>query len=369
MKTGRSLQSLAAEIGRRAATKRDLIVPTANLRMNGHGESKEIRLYVRGDDSYGITPHAHDQLAQYCKIPADYYKRMLANAPELLADNVNQWIDAEPKKRMIRTLDGRVRAMLSDGYRRIEHEDLAEIVLPIFADLNLDIMSCEITEHRLYLKAVDKNVSREMKALNPGAYFGDGGHTILYTKEAHPAITVANSETGEGRLSVLGGLYQGWCTNLATFSERSVTKTHLGARHELAADDALFELLSDETKRKTDEALWLQVRDTVRAIFDRTKFNALVDKVEGAQADPIDGNPIKVVNLAAKKFDLDKSQENSVLRHLIEGGSLSRFGLYNAMTRASQDVESYDEATRMEHLGGKVIELPQSEWRSLAMAA
>ncbi len=168
---------------------------------------------------------------------------------------------------------------------------------------------------------------------------------------------------------MLGGIYQDWCTNLASFGGRSLKKTHLGARHELTDGEELYELLTDETKRKTDEALWLQVRDTVRATFDAVKFNELIDKVEGAQEDKIEGDPVKVVAATTKKFGATQEQGKSILKHLIEGGSLSRFGLYNAVTRTAQDIESYDEATRFESLGGRIIELPKTEWSDLAKAA
>jgi hypothetical protein len=371
MKQGRTLQSLAAEIERRKETKKDYILPAKALQMtSGHPdrEKAEVGFWI-GDSRYGVNNIAHEQIAAYLKIPMAYYWRMLAEAPELLARNVNEWLaatDAKKDLRMARTMDGKLRALLSNGYRRFENEDFAEAVLPVIADLGLDIMSCEITDRRLYIKAVDPKVTREIKAL--GGAWGDGKH-IIKRGCAAPAVTLSNSETGDGRLSVLGGIYQDWCTNLASFGARSLKKTHLGARHELIEGEGLYELLTDETKKKTDEALWLQVRDTVKATFDAVKFNELIDKVEGAQAEPIDGDPVKVVAAASKKFGASEGQQKSVLKHLIEGGSLSRFGLYNAFTRMAQDVEDYDEATRFEQVGGRIIELPHTEWRALAKAA
>jgi hypothetical protein len=372
MKQGRTLQDLAAEIERRKETKKDYTVRANALRMTAMDidlDPKHAQVgFWLGDQRYGVNNIAHEQIAAYLKIPMAYYWRMLAEAPELLARNVNQWFeDIEADKlRMARTMDGKLRAFLSNGYRRFENEDFAEAVLPVIADLGLDIMSCEITERRLYIKAVDPKVTREIKQL--GGAWGDGKH-IIKRGCAAPAVTLSNSETGDGRLSVLGGIYQDWCTNLASFGGRSLKKTHLGARHELIEGEELYELLTDETKKKTDEALWLQVRDTVKATFDAVKFNELIDKVEGAQAEPIDGDPVKVVAAASKKFGASEGQQKSVLKHLIEGGSLSRFGLYNAFTRMAQDVDDYDEATRFEQVGGRIIELPHTEWRALAKAA
>ncbi len=56
------------------------------------------------------------------------------------------------------------------------------------------------------------------------------------------------------------------------------------------------------------------------------------------------------------------------MRHLIEGGDLSAYGLVNAVTHYSQDVEDYDRATEFEALGGRLIELTAGEWKSVVEA-
>lgn len=66
-----------------------------------------------------VTDHAHGQIAQRLDIPAKYYNRMRSEAPALLAANVNNWFQEQPERRMIRTLDGKARAFLSDRYRRV----------------------------------------------------------------------------------------------------------------------------------------------------------------------------------------------------------------------------------------------------------
>lgn len=358
MKSGKSLIELAEEITRRKEAKKDFIVNTEAVTMTLDG--KEV---VFGETAATVTPLAHRQLAEHVGIPQKYYDRMAQDDPNLLAMNVNNWLRKEPSKRMIRTLDGKARAFLSDRYRALENEDLAEAILPVLLDGEFDIMSSEITETRLYIKAVDRRVSRELA--KSGAKFGDGGHTIV--RVACPAITISNSEVGMGALSVLTGIYDGFCSNLATFGERSLRKTHVGGRHELV-DDEMFALLTDETRRATDKAVWLQVKDVVKAAFDRVKFDELVDKIEGTQSQKID-DPVKVVELSSKRWGLNETEGKSILRHLIEGADLSRFGLHNAVTAASQELEDYDRATAFERIGGQIIELPANDWQEIAKAA
>lgn len=368
MKTGKTLTELAQEIERRANNKRDLVVSTAHTAMIATSDvdgAAGIGLVVGGEHQFGVNEIAHSQIAAHTEIPKVYYDRMLVAAPGLLQNNVNTWFEKYPAPRMIRTLDNRARAFLSDKFSPdMENEDLAEAVLPVLLDMDLAIMSCEVTDRRLYIKAVDKKVERALA--KTGARFGDGGHTIVRVNS--PAITISNSEVGMGALSIQGGVYDQFCSNLASFGERSMRRAHVGQKQNIAEGE-LYAMLSDKSRRLNNAALWSTVRDVVRAVFDKAKFDSLCDKIEGSHADKIEGDVVKVVELSSRKLGLLESEGKSVLKHLIEGGDLSRFGLYNAVTRMSQDVESYDRATELERIGAQVIELPRADWRVLAEAA
>jgi hypothetical protein len=359
MKSGLSLQALAAEIERRAGAKRDLVVSTTNIEM-----TEDTKLVIADKEVFGINKIAHAQIASHTDIPKKYYDKMLEDDPRLLANNVNTWFQKYPATRMVRGLDGTARALLSDRYRPLENEDLAEAVLPAVMELGLDVMSSQITDTRLYIKVVDPKVTRELAAI--GGKFGDGKHNIV--RMLAPALTVSNSEVGEGALAILGGVYDGFCSNLASFGERSTRKYHVGGKHEIAGEET-YALLSDETRRKTDVATWAQVGDVVRAAFDRARFDSLCDKIAETQTQKIEGDPVQVVKLTTSRFNLSEATGTSILRHLIEGGDLSRFGLHNAITRASADVADYDNATAMERVGAQIIELPKAEWKVLAEAA
>lgn len=364
MKSGKTIAELAAEIMRRAENKKDLVLKTDKIIMIPRSDIATVELGLAGEMKVGVNPIAHNQIAEHADIPRKYYDRMLSDDQKLLCSNVNAWFQKSEAPRMVRTLDGNARALLSDRFRPIENEELAEHILPVIGDLDLAVMSCEVTDRRLYLKCVNKKVQRELAAI--GGEFGDGAHKIV--RCLSPAITISNSEVGLGALSVLGGVYDGFCSNLATFGERSTRKYHVGGKHEILGEDS-YALLTDETRRKTNEALLAQIRDVVAGAFNEAQFASLCDKITETQTHKIEGDVVKVVTLATRKFDLTETEGKSVLRHLIEGADLSRFGLHNAITRASQDVADYDRATELERAGAKVIELPRTEWQQMAMAA
>lgn len=364
MKAGLSIIELAREIERRAEAKRDFIAPAPQMKVEVDAEANAPRIVLDGQRPMAINQVAHGQLAEYAGIPMPYYRRMLEQEPSLLATNVNRWLQDAGKaqeRRMVRTLDGNVRAVLSDKYRPLENEQLAEAILPVLMNMNLMILSSQITETRLYIKAVDRNIEKDVPT---GRKIGDGSHCFFDTLS--PGITISNSEVGYGALSIETCVYTKMCTNMATFGA-SLRKYHTGGRAELS--DGVYQLLTDQTKRLTDAAVWAQTRDLVAAAFDRAKFDALTDKIQAAAEDRIEADVVKVVEVVGQKYGLNQGERKGVLATLIEGGDLSRYGLHGAMTRYSQDVEDYDRATEFEKLGGKIIELPKNQWEEVLKQA
>jgi hypothetical protein len=368
MKSGRSLIDFAHEVERQASTKRDFVARTSAIEMGLDEEFERLLKLNVGSEKFAINELAHDQIGQYCGIPSAYYDRCKAANPELLIHNVNTWIRShENEKRMVRTLDGNTRAFLSDAYRPLENIDLANAILPILLDTGkYDIMSCQVTEKRLYIKVVGKALARELA--KTGNYLGDGAHKIV--RVLYPAVTISNSEVGFGQLAIQQGLYDSGCSNLATMGERALKRRHVGARHDMLSDELVAQL-SDDTRKKTDAALWAQVRDVVSGGFDEARFNSLVDSIEGSKEDRIDkeADVVEVVKVAGQKLGFSETEGKGILQALIEGADLSRFGLYNAVTAYSQGVESYDRATELERIGGNVIELPRNDWQAIARAS
>ena len=64
----------------------------------------------------------------------------------------------------------------------------------------------------------------------------------------------------------------------------------------------------------------------------------------------------------------NQSEQSGVLTHLIQGGDLSAYGLMNAVTRTSQDLENYDRATEFEAMGSQVLNMPRKTWKTVATA-
>jgi len=117
-----------------------------------------------------------------------------------------------------------------------------------------------------------------------------------------------------------------------------------------------------------DRAFFLKVRDVVEAAVSEATFRQVAMKLQSTRDIRLVGDPVKTVEVLANRYSFNDIERAGVLWHLVSGGDLSAFGLVNAVTHYSQDVQDYDRATEFEALGGKLIELAPAEWKGLAQA-
>ena len=345
------MQEVLTELNRQNQAKKDYIGSAQALRLYEDGSTFEIG---QGEDAqqFVTTRLFHRQVASALGIPAKYYDLMQSRKPELLAKNVNAWFGDRENSYMIRTLDygaGRMaRALLSDRYRRIDNMEIASAVLPLFAGSDqYEVVSSEVTENRLYLKIVNRRM--EM-AVVPGDIVQAG-------------VMISNSEVGLGSVSVQPLVYRLACTNGMVVNDMGERKNHIG-RAAKAVDDS-FHIYSDETLEAEDKAFLLKLRDVTLAAIEESRFAQVVGRLKEAAGIPITGKVTEIVELTAKTYGFNSDEQDHILQHLIAGGDLSQYGLSNAITRASQDVESYDRATALEGIGWQVAAMPAALWKEL----
>ncbi len=305
---------------------------------------------------------------QLTGVPKLYYDRMKAEAPQLLADNVNTWLHKEPKtKRMVRTLDGDVRAVLSSSYRPLDNVDLAEAVLPILGKVGAQVVSSAITETRMYVKAILPSLS---DTIPEGLRLGVG-HNSLGRDTVVAGLVVSNSEVGAGAVRIEPMVFKTRCTNLLIISESRMKKHHVGRDQgvDFYGGD-IEELLRDETKTARDRAFWNTVRDVVNSAFAREQFLKHCERMRQAAEEPIESDDLlKVVEVASKRLAVPEALNNSVLRQLAAGADLSRWGLLNAYTAVANDRDDYETSTMLERAGGDILALPARDWQLIAKAA
>lgn len=326
--------------------KLDLIADTAVMEMVVH-EDKVLALGVRDHGSYPIRPVAHEQIAGRLKIPKAYYDRMLREDPHLLATNVDAWFWRFPEKRMVRTLGGDARAFLSNRYNRVDHIDIAEVALPVLADIpDVEIASVQVTESKMYIQAVSPRLRGEVAV-------GD---------VVRGGVIISNSEIGQGSVSVASFFERLRCRNGMVAMEK-FRQNHVGRQ----IDDSET-LWQDDTRQAEDRAILLKVRDMVRAAVDETRFSGFLSKMTGLTQARVSGDPVKAVEVLAEKIDATETERGGMLRALIEGGDLSAWGLLNAVTAQAHAATDHDRNVALQAIGGQLLELPAGEWRQVLEA-
>jgi hypothetical protein len=336
MKNGKTIIELATEIARQQESKRDFLIPTNKINSFVHNNHLELGFPIKDNDgelfTAPLTSNGHIQLGQYCDIPKKYYDILLKH-PELLQRNVQHWLELNSDKRMIRTLDGEIRAVLSDKYRRLDNFDLAQNVLPMINEVNATIESCEITDKKIYIKAITHKIQAEVKK-------GD---------VVSAGIIISNSETGHGSLSIKPLIYRLVCSNGAIADDYAMRKYHAGRVEEMSQIE-----FSNETINAEDKAFWLKVRDLVKFSLSEVTFEKIVNSMRESTERKIE-NPEKAIELATKKYSFNEAENSDILKHLIQGGDLTSWGLGNAVTRMAQDVNSYDRSTELEAIGYQIM--------------
>lgn len=351
MKQGRTLQELAMELSRRNEVKKDYLLDTNNMHMDA--DENNTLINITNDKTgetiiLGVNEVAHNQIGSNLGIPAKYYDKMRNENPELLALNVNSWFEKDPKRRMVRTLDGVTRAFLSDRYRRIDNFDIAQTVLPIIQQMpEARVESCEVTDERMYLKVVNPRLTTEVV---PGDIVQSG-------------ILITNSEVGLGSVTIQPLIYRLVCTNGMVVNDAKTRKYHVGRGNQAAED---FTLYSDETLLVDDQLLMLKIRDTMRSVVDQARFERVVDLMRQAKNTKITSNNVPgMIELAGTDFGYTKQEGQGILDYLIRGGDLSLYGFANATTRYAQDVHSYDRSTAIESIGYSILNMGQRQWNKL----
>lgn len=345
-----SLMSLAAELTRQAEAKKDYVAPSAS--MSVAFDNKTPVLNFAGETA-PMTDLAVRQIDEYLGIPAKYADKMRVELPELWKLNADQWLQrANGDKRLVRTLDGNVRALLSDSYKRIDNYEVADTALSVLRDVpGLRVVSTAITESRLYIKAVSSEVKGEVVSRRVGDMVEAG-------------VMISNSEVGLGAVSIKPFAHFLVCTNGMVRDKSSLRAAHVGRKR----DESLEGLLSDQTKRLEDAAVLSKVKDVIQSAFDLANFQRWLNTMSEQSGQMIQGDPVKALEVLGTTFGVSKDEQSSIMRHLIMGGDLSRYGLTNAVTRTAEDVGSYDRATELETIGGRIVDLAASDWRTIAAA-
>ena len=331
MKQDLSIKQLMDRVTALSKLKKDYLVPTNELTVSTTGDVTFLN--VQGTP-YAIQERAASQLSTITRMPYSYYQRLKAHYPDLLDKNLNRLLADQDKPRMVRTLGAVARAVLSDRYRKVEHETLLESLMPLIANVKgLEVVSASLTTDRLYLKATCKYEKADVKV----------GDTVAW------GILCMNSETGCSSIVVQPYVQVLKCTNGMVLPQyyEGTRKIHLGKRITNMTDyETLYE--------KEDDDLSTVLKNQIEKIMDSQYYMAVVEKMRTATEIfvPDIANTMKMVT---KRFSLSDMEKETVLQHYLTNKDTSLWGLVNAVTEASKSSPSYERAHQLETIGTQLL--------------
>lgn len=368
-----TLSALLRQVQDQAARSQDYLAPTDQLQLmtgdRGDG-TKVSQVILEGTGGMptqilAANPVAFDQIAQRAGIDVRTARRLQQDYSAEWDGLVNAIWQKEPAQRMLRTFagstpgSGELRAFVSDRFKTFDNVHLLNAALPelMQSDAQWRVVSGTVTDRRMYVRLKSEVITGE------GATVGD----VMAL-----GIGLSNSETGCGSVNVFQLFWTLACLN-GMQTENRTRKSHLtGAR----GDADTWALLTAEAKDADNHALALQLRDVTRAYADRESFEGVLERMRAAHADRVEGSPQAAVGALGKVLALTKKETASVLDGLLAtigqsgyaGQPVTRATMINAVTAVAHKADA-DTVDTWQQLGGRVLDLPRSDWRRVAEAA
>lgn len=344
------LTNLATELQRQLPKKRDIMARTTVVSLAANAVEDETEMLVDLDgkvEEFSVSRHAHQQIGEFVDVPWKLYERLLGKHPDLLHGLTNGLLAREPKRRMIRVLDGNVRAFLSDRYRIRDNWDLLEqAVLPEISGYagRVQFKECSLTDTRMYVKIVFPDIEAPI--------------TPKVGDVMRGGLIFQNSEVGSGSLGIYPYTDVLLCTNGMVHTEFGQRTVHVGKQTGGSSNEEAYDLYSDRTLQLDDEAFFSKCRDTIRAVLNEAVFEQIVGQMRDLAGIRIGGDPRDRAEEITKKHSLTEAEGGSILTALIEGGDLSAWGYVNAITQTARDHDDLDRRVDLEKLAGRLSSDP-----------
>lgn len=367
--TDQELGLMVQELQRQSQKREDYVVPANSIKAVVEDDMVKLALQMDGPNVaptlYEPTKIAHGGLQYRLNINKTYYERMGDEAPDLLCTNINYWTERDNRNLLVRTLDKKVRAVLSDRFRRLDSVELFFTAFDEAKNVGAKIVRADMTETNFYLRLLhpewatkldgfkmDMEARRQSRNMGGHSRYSvlehldddDSGGTWLV-----PGIVVRNSDVGWGSLNAELFVFDLVCSN-GLIADRTIHQVHLGQQMEAG-------YVSNETRELEDKAIWMRVRDLIRASFDKDQFLALVKKIQGAAEQPLD-NAVEAVETVVKNHGFSEDDKANILNELMNAGSNTVYGLMSAVTAVGRDKGDYDEGVKFERAGGDILADP-----------
>jgi hypothetical protein len=368
------LQSLLVNLKDQEARKADFVADTSGLNFRTidgetfvHSEQPGMATVssVCNDVAFG-------QVLAKADIDSRTGRRLQESYSDVLDLALNRIFTTEPKQVMLRTAEHSsgphvLRAFLSDKFKRFDNFDMLNAVVPVLAesDARWEIVNASVTEKRMTLRLKSAAIT------GSGASVGD----LMAL-----GLSICNSETGHGSAALAMLAWTLICLNGMQTAKKQ-RSAHLTSSQ---SESDVWSVLTQTAKDADNAALSLKLRDVAANYSSRESFDDVLETFRSAAGDTLSAGTTAqaAVDQVGRVLQLTKKETASVLDGLFStmsqpgyaGEPVSRATLVNAVTAVGNDAAlrankiDADDVGEWERRGGRLLNLPASQWSSIASA-
>lgn len=323
---------LISAIEAQAAQKEDFIADLSKVSDIGYNsELGRIDMEVGGQVVF-FSPEHHYllSLAANMNLPKETIQTMLQFSPKEILEAIRNSMKEVGRNRVLRTLNGEVRGVVSPRYARINHEQL----IPFINGVDLEVKSFHLDDTSLSVRMT--GLECDKKSLSVGEEFSCG-------------VLIMNDETGHYRFQVRPFIERLICSNGAVSS--SALDTTVDLRHIQSRPELLFE---NSTIRRLElpEAIMLNGSE-----IDLSKIKTSLDSTIEAIKYRIDNNrelSLEQVKKVLKELKLNQTESGIVIERFEDAPdseSGTEWAFINGITSLARDTKSNDRRIQLETIG------------------
>lgn len=233
------------------------------VRANNIAMGNDLKLYFEGEcGPLPMSDLATGHLCGKLKVPSRYFNRLVeAEQNELAAQNINCWLEDNPKELFLREYDGRIRGILSGSYSVYDAPEILRTVSEVFDPNTFKLKGSFINEERLHLRLIET----EMMDIEGEDLFA--------------GISLDSSDVGRSGLSVKFFIWKQVCTNglvIAQSSAKLFRQKHIGITHEdfaagLNEGLQIFYELKDSVAESIRETAKIPVNEDIEELLEEIK--------------------------------------------------------------------------------------------------
>ena len=316
----------------------DFVVPTGQLKFSNEGK---INVSFQGRN-FDISEFSVGQMADKYMIPRSYLKDLAAGGAwqkNLASEILNKTSEFGNRDRvLIREVNGKVRAFLSDSYKRFDSMQLYVSFLKAISEQGALLLDAFSDESKDYFEVIHPQIVPVRTELNGTVFMSFGAR-------------LRHSDYGDGALEMRTFNMQAVCLN-GMVTESKLREVHLGKK--LPDDIAL----SAETVRLDSMAKASLISDTVKNVFSPENLKNDIARIQRAGSIRIDFE--KEIKKLPKMGMLENEIKNLTGKLMLNNendgikGEASLWKLAQAIGAVAKDVKP-DRTRELNELAGQVM--------------